>query len=94
VKVCRHGFYLSSIIYDAVKLIKSCQACQKFSPNTAKMGHRHSRAVGDNTRKISVCSCGGGIFHKMDRGEASSQHSSSGTEEIFLAKHNMPFWSA
>jgi hypothetical protein len=30
----------------------------------------------------------------MDRGEASSQHSNSGTEEIFLAKHNVPFWSA
>jgi hypothetical protein len=30
----------------------------------------------------------------MDRGEASSQHSSSGTEKIFLVKHNMSFWSA
>jgi hypothetical protein len=30
----------------------------------------------------------------MDRGKASSQHSSNGTEEIFLAKQNMPFWSA
>jgi hypothetical protein len=30
----------------------------------------------------------------MDRGEASSQHSNSGTEKIFLAKYNMSFWSA
>jgi hypothetical protein len=49
--------------------------------------------VDECTRK-QVCNGGGGIFHKMDRDEASSQHSSSGTEEIFMAKHNMPFWSA
>jgi hypothetical protein len=30
----------------------------------------------------------------MDTGEASSQHSSSGTEEIFVAKDNMSFLSA
>jgi hypothetical protein len=30
----------------------------------------------------------------MDRSEASSQNSSNRTKVIFLAKHNMPFWSA
>jgi hypothetical protein len=60
----------------------------------AKMGHQHSRTVDDSTRKLQVCSGGGGVFHKMDRGEASSQHCRSGTEEIFLAEHNMSFWSA
>jgi hypothetical protein len=34
VKVFRQGFYWLSIIDDATKLIKTCQACQKFSPNT------------------------------------------------------------
>jgi IS30 family transposase len=28
----------------------------------------------------------------MDKGEASSQHSCSGTQKILLAEHNMPFW--
>jgi hypothetical protein len=30
----------------------------------------------------------------MDRGKASSQHSSRMIENIFLAKHNMLLWSA
>jgi hypothetical protein len=34
VKVFRKGFYWPSIIDDASKLVKTCQACQKFSPNT------------------------------------------------------------
>jgi hypothetical protein len=33
VKVFRQGFYWPSIIDDATKLVKTCQACQKFSPN-------------------------------------------------------------
>jgi hypothetical protein len=33
-KVFRHGFYWPSIIDDAAKLVKTCQACQKFLPNT------------------------------------------------------------
>jgi transposase InsO family protein len=33
-KVFRQGSYWSSIIDDATKLVKTCQACQKFSPNT------------------------------------------------------------
>jgi hypothetical protein len=32
-KVFRQGFYWPCIIDDAVKLVKTCQACQKFSPN-------------------------------------------------------------
>jgi hypothetical protein len=32
-KVFRQGFYWPSIIDNAVKLVKTCQACQKFSPN-------------------------------------------------------------
>jgi hypothetical protein len=33
-KVFMQGFYWPSIIDDAVKLAKTCQACQKFSPNS------------------------------------------------------------
>jgi hypothetical protein len=33
-KVFTQGFYWPSIIDDAAKLLKTCQACQKFSPNT------------------------------------------------------------
>jgi hypothetical protein len=32
-KVFRQGFYWPSIIDDASKLLKTCQACPKFSPN-------------------------------------------------------------
>jgi hypothetical protein len=34
VKLFRQGFYCPSIIDDASKLVTTCQACQKFSPNT------------------------------------------------------------
>jgi hypothetical protein len=33
-KVFRQGFYWPSIIDDALKLVTTCQACQKFSPNS------------------------------------------------------------
>jgi hypothetical protein len=33
-KVFRQGFYWPSIIDDASKLFTTCQACQKFSPNS------------------------------------------------------------
>jgi hypothetical protein len=33
-KVSRQGFYWPSIIDDASKLVTTCSACQKFSPNT------------------------------------------------------------
>jgi hypothetical protein len=33
-KVFRQGFYWPSIIDDASKLVTTCPACQKFSPNT------------------------------------------------------------
>jgi hypothetical protein len=33
-KVFRLGFYWPSIIDNIVKLVKTCQACQKFSPNS------------------------------------------------------------
>jgi hypothetical protein len=32
-KVFIQGFYWASIIDDVAKLVKTCQACQKFSPN-------------------------------------------------------------
>jgi hypothetical protein len=32
-KVFRQVFYWPSIIDDVAKLVKTCQACQKFSPN-------------------------------------------------------------
>jgi hypothetical protein len=53
---------------------------------TVKMGHRHSRAIDNNTRKLQICSGGGGILHKVDRGEASSQYSSSRAQKVLLAK--------
>jgi hypothetical protein len=33
-KVFRQGFYWPSVIDDASKLVITCLACQKFSPNT------------------------------------------------------------
>jgi hypothetical protein len=60
----------------------------------AEMGHRHSQTIDNHTGKLQVCSSGGRIFHKMDRGKACSQHSSSRAQKIFLAKHNMSFQSA
>jgi hypothetical protein len=33
-KVLRQGFYWPLIIDDASKLVTTCQACQKFSPNS------------------------------------------------------------
>jgi hypothetical protein len=57
---------------------------QGFYWPAAEMGHQHSRTIDNSTRKLQICSSGGGIFHKMDRGEASSQRSSTGAEKIFL----------
>jgi hypothetical protein len=67
-KVFKQGFYWSSVIDDASKLVTICQACQKFSPNTksivstivahhtvvaiAEMGHRHFGAIDNGTRKL------------------------------------------
>jgi hypothetical protein len=34
-------------------------------------------------RKLQICSGSGRILHQVDRGEASSQHSGSGAQEIF-----------
>jgi hypothetical protein len=106
-KVFRQGFYWPYIIDDASKLVTTCLACQNFSPNTqapsqltqlitplvatTKMGHRHSRTTDNNTRKPEICSGGSGIFHKMDRGKAYSQHSYRGAQKILLEEHNMPF---
>jgi hypothetical protein len=36
-KVFRQGFYCPSIIDDIVKLVKDCQACQKFSRKVLKL---------------------------------------------------------
>jgi hypothetical protein len=33
-KVFRQGFYWPSIIDDASKVVATCEACQKFSPNS------------------------------------------------------------
>jgi hypothetical protein len=74
--VFRQGFYWPSIIDDASKLVTTCEACQKFFPNV-EMGHRHSRTIDNSTKKLQIRCGGGGIFHKMDRGKASSQYSSS-----------------
>jgi hypothetical protein len=60
----------------------------------AEMGHRHSGAVDNRTGKLHVCSSGSRILHQMDRGEASSQHSSSGDQEVLLVEYNMSFQSA
>jgi hypothetical protein len=42
-----------------------------------EMGHQHSRAIDNSTRKLQIRRGGGGIFHKVDRGEASSQYNSN-----------------
>jgi hypothetical protein len=71
---------LASIIDDALKLLATCQTYQFFSPKyssivstvsadytivaAAKMGHQHRRAIDNSTRKLQICSGGGGILHK------------------------------
>jgi hypothetical protein len=60
----------------------------------AEMGHWHYGTIDNRTRKLQICSGSGRILHQMDRGEASSQYSSSGAQEIFLAKLNMLFQGA
>jgi hypothetical protein len=95
-KVFRQGFYWPSIIDDASKLITTCQACQfffaKYSSTISsdytfmaatKMGHRHCRAIDNSSRKLQICSGGGGILNKVNRGEASCQYSSSGAQKVF-----------
>jgi hypothetical protein len=49
-------------------------------------GHRHSRSTDNSIRKLQICSGGGGILHKVDRGKASSQYSNSGAQKFILAK--------
>jgi hypothetical protein len=61
---------------------------------TAKVGHQHNRAIDNSPSKLQICSGGGGILHKVDRGKDSSQYSSSRAQKVLLAKYNMPFWSA
>jgi hypothetical protein len=61
---------------------------------TTDMRNRHSRTTDNSTSKLQICSGGNGIFHKMDRGEASSQHNCSGTQKILLVEQNMPFRGA
>jgi hypothetical protein len=41
--------------------------------------------------KLHVCSSGSRILHQMDRGEASSQHSSNGAQKVLLEEYNMSF---
>jgi hypothetical protein len=81
--VFRRGFCWPSIIDDASKLVTTCQACQKFLLNAqafvaaTEMGHQYSGTIDNSIRKLQICCSGSGIFLKMDRGEASSQYSSS-----------------
>jgi hypothetical protein len=60
----------------------------------AEMEHRHSGAVDNRIGKLQVCSSGNRILHQMDRGKASTQHSSNGTQEVFVVEYNMSFQSA
>jgi hypothetical protein len=83
----------SKVFAEYLDTISTVPAHHTFVAAT-KMGHRHSKPIDNITRKLQTRSGGSGIFYKMDRGEASSQHSSCGAENIFLAKHNMLFWSA
>jgi hypothetical protein len=39
-KVFTQDFYWPSIIDNAAKLVRTCQACQKFSPNTQVLSQR------------------------------------------------------
>jgi hypothetical protein len=56
-----------------------------------EMGHGHSRTTNNSTREPQIRSGGSRVLHKMDRGEASSQHSGGRVEKIFLVEHNMSF---
>jgi hypothetical protein len=60
----------------------------------AEMGHRHHRTVNSSPRKLQIRSGGSRVFYQMDRGKTSSQYRSSGTQKIFLVKHNFPLCSA
>jgi hypothetical protein len=51
------------------------------------MGHQHCRTSDNRTGKFQVCSGSSRILHKVDRGEASSQHSRSGAQKVLLAEH-------
>jgi hypothetical protein len=97
-KVFRQGFYCPSIIDDALKLVTTCQTCQKNSPNTQAPSllitpswplQRWSiDIVGPLTnsiRKLQICSGGSGKLHKVDRGEASIHYSSNKAQKVLLA---------
>jgi hypothetical protein len=49
----------------------------------AEMRHWHHGTTDNHTRKLQVYRSGGRILHQVDRGKASSQHSSSGAQKIF-----------
>ena len=57
---------------------------------TRKMRNWHNRQIASSPRKLSICSCGCGIFHKMDWSQASNKHVILHNEEILMAEHHMP----
>jgi hypothetical protein len=83
-----------SIFFTKYSSIVSTVSADYTFVAAAKMGHQHRRAIDNSTRKLQICSGGGGILHKVDRGKASNQYSSSGAQKVLLTKYNMPFWSA
>jgi hypothetical protein len=104
-KVFRQGFFWPLIIDDVSKLITTCKVSQKFSPKSKAPSHLIAplwplqrwgidimgpltTALGNYKYAIVVVE----YFTKLS--EASSRHSSSGAQKIFLAKYNMLLRSA
>jgi hypothetical protein len=108
-KVFRQGFYWPLVIDNASKIVATCRSLSKVFASlessipafathhtfmaTPKTGHRHSGTAAHCPGKLQVCGSHHCVLYKMDRGEASSQHSLCITQEIFLAKHNLLIWS-
>jgi hypothetical protein len=60
----------------------------------AEMWHQHRGASDIHIGKLQIRSGYSRVLHKVDRREASSQHSHSGGQKVFLAEHNMLIQSA
>jgi hypothetical protein len=80
-KTLWQGFYWTSAQSDSKDIVKSCHNYQIFASKiralvtnlqttnlaTSKMGSWHNRQIASSSRKISICCCSSGVFHKVDR---------------------------
>jgi ribonuclease HI len=108
-KVIRQGFYWPAIICAANRVMRSCEACQKFSPRsgnpsqihkadrphmaTSTLGARHCRATTHGPREPQVHLRRRRVFYQVDRGKGSIHNNVEDCPEIFLAKHYLPIRS-